>query len=51
MEEKQMIIRIDKDLWKDLKKIALEKEISMNKLGIEAIKYIIKKYQKELDRK
>lgn len=49
MEEKQIIIRVNKEIWKELKKISYENEISLNKLGLEAFEFIIKKYQKRVD--
>jgi len=46
-KEVNILTRVPKEVRLRLKKIALNREISLNKLMIEAIELIIKKYEKK----
>jgi hypothetical protein len=47
--EKTIVIPIDKDMWKALRKISFEQEKSMSELTRTALKKIINKYEKNVD--
>ena len=47
-ELKKIVFRIDSDLLKDIKRIALEKERTQNDLFVEGMKVIREKYKSVL---
>jgi DNA polymerase III delta prime subunit len=47
MPRKQVAFRIDQDIVKRLKFVALEQDKTLTDLLLEAIQYILKKYEKQ----
>ena len=45
MESKKVVFRLDPDILKDNKRIALEKEVTQNDLFVEGMKFIREKYK------
>lgn len=47
--EKHIIVPMERDMWKSLKKISFDEEVSMNKLVRGAVKNLIKKRENKVD--
>lgn len=43
IEEKKLLVQMPKEMWQRLRKLAFDKNISMNQLCREGIEYILKK--------
>ena len=45
LEPKKVLFRLDADILKDIKRIAVEKEVTQNDLFVEGMKFIREKYK------
>jgi hypothetical protein len=45
LEPKKVLFRLDPDILKDIKRIAVEKEVTQNDLFVEGMKFIREKYK------
>jgi len=45
LEQKKVVFRLDTDKIKDIKRIAVEKEITLNDLFVEGVECVIKRYK------
>jgi predicted DNA-binding protein len=43
VEEKKLLVNMPKEMWQRLRKLAFDKNVSMNQLCREGIEYILKK--------
>lgn len=48
LEQKKVVFRLDTDKIKNIKRIALEKETTLNDLFVEGVDCVIKKYNEFL---
>ena len=47
--DKTIVIPVEKQMWKSLRQISFDQNISMSKLARKAIQKIINKYEKRID--
>jgi hypothetical protein len=47
--QKTIVIPIELEMWKSLRKISFEKEVSMSQLARTSLEKVIKKFQKDVD--
>jgi hypothetical protein len=43
MEEKKLLVHMPREMWQRLRKLAFDKNVSMNQLCRQGIEYILKK--------
>jgi predicted HicB family RNase H-like nuclease len=47
--DKTLVVPLEYEMWFSLRKVAFDQQVSMNNLAREAIKKVIKKYEKNVD--